>query len=122
MKLLNSIMKSSAEQRYANANRSLLHYLAWRGGKVFGEIPKGIRREFFCLDPNTWVWHEEWTDQQGKHHAVTTRYDIRQNVILKSQGTNSYQPLSAQEEKNFLVAAKQYIASSRTELQRLATT
>lgn len=123
MKLLNTIMKSSREQRYANANRALLHYLAWRGGKLFGQIPTGVRREFFCLDPHTWVWHEEWTDKAGQHHAVTTRYDVsRQRGILKSQGVNSYQRLSEQEEKNFRAAAKQYIANSRSELRRLVTT
>jgi hypothetical protein len=122
MKLLNSIMKSSQEQRYANAKREFLHYLAWRGGKLFGEIPKGVRREFFCLDPYTWVWHEEWTDQSGKHHAVTTRYDVRKRGILKSQGANSYQRLSPQEESNFRQAAKQYLVASRNELHRLAAT
>jgi hypothetical protein len=122
MKLLNAVMKSSREQRYANANRALLHYLAWRGGKLFGPVPDGFRREFFCLDPNTWVWHEEWTDTSGEHHAVTTRYDVTHRGILKSQGVNSYQRLSEQEERNFRSAAKQYIANSRSELRRLATT
>jgi hypothetical protein len=122
MKLLNAVRKASREQRYANANRALLHYLAWRGGKIFGPMPQGVRREFFCLDPHTWVWHEEWTDERGQHRAVTTRYDVKKQGILKSQGVNSYQRLTEQEERNFRAAAKQYIASSRTELRRLATT
>ena len=122
MKLLNAVMKSSREQRYANASRALLHYLAWRGGKIFGAVPGGVRREFFCLDPHTWVWHEEWTDQRGQHHAVTTRYDVNRHGILKSQGVNSYQRLTEQEERNFRAAARQYIAGSRAELRRLATT
>lgn len=120
-KLLSAIMGSSREQRRANANRTLLHYLAWRGGKLFGPIPDGVRREFFCLDPHTWVWHEEWTDSAGQHHAVTTRYDLSRHGILKSQGVNSYQRLSAQEERNFRAAAKQYIVSSQAELHRLVT-
>jgi hypothetical protein len=122
MKLLNAVRKASREQRYANANRALLHYLAWRGGKIFGPMPQGVRREFFCLDPHTWVWHEEWTDERGQHRAVTTRYDVKKQGILKSQGVNSYQRLTEQEERNFRAATKQYIASSRTELRRLATT
>jgi hypothetical protein len=121
MKLLNGIMKSSREQRIANSQRALLHYLAWKGGKLFGDVPKGTRREFFCLDPTTRVWHEEWTDAKGQHHAVTTRYDVRKHGILKSQGVNSYQRLTAQEEQNFRIAAKQYIANSRAEVARLAT-
>lgn len=119
-RLLSAIMGSSREQRRANAHRTLLHYLAWRGGKLFGPIPDGVRREFFCLDPHTWVWHEEWTDKNGQHHALTTRYDLTKQGILKSQGVNSYQRLTSEEERNFRVAAKQYIKSSRHELNRLA--
>ena len=119
-KLLSTIMGSSREQRRANSHRSLLHYLAWRGGQVFGQIPAGNRREFFCLDANTWVWHEEWTDQSGQRQAVTTRYDVRPSGILKSQGVHSYQRLTPIEERNFRTAAKLYLADSRTELRRLA--
>ena len=122
MKLLSGIMKQSGEQRRINAQRSLLHHLARLGGTVFGSVPSGVRREFFCLDPHTWVWHEEWTDQNGQHQAMTTRYDVRPGSILKSQGVHSYQRLTTQEEQNFRQAAKIYIRSSRTELRRLATT
>lgn len=95
-------------QRKADLNRALFHYEARLGGELFGPIPKGSRREFFCLDPHTWVWHEEWKDKDGKHHAVTTRYDVRPNGVVKSQGNNTYQALSRQEAENFYKAVQLY--------------
>lgn len=107
-KLLKGVFKQSSQQRLANERRELMHYLARLGGQVFGPIPSGVRREFFCLDQHTWVWHEEWSDQNGQHQAMTTRYDVRPNGILKSQGVNAYQRLSPQEEHNFRQAVRVY--------------
>lgn len=119
MKPTRALFRQSREQRHINAHRSLLRHLAKLGGGVFGPVPSGVRREFFCLDDRTWVWHEEWYDQSGQHHAITTRYDIRPDGILKSQGVNSYQRLSAEEERNFRSAVEIYGQRSLTELQRL---
>lgn len=119
-KLLKGIIRQSADQRRANAKKAILHHLARLGGRVFGPIPDGVRREFFCLDQHTWVWHEEWTDQDGQHRATTTRYDVRPSGILKSQGVSSYQRLSPQEERNFRQAAEIYYRQSRQVLQALA--
>ena len=108
-------------QKRAEARRSLLHYAARIGGEVFGPIPKGHRREFFCLDRHTWIWHEEWTDPwTKKHHAVMTRYDIHPSGVLKSQGPNSYQRLSLQEARNLYQAVGIYKERVGGELQRLA--
>lgn len=119
MKPTRALFKQSREQRHINAHRSLLRHLAKLGGGVFGPVPSGVRREFFCLDDRTWVWHEEWYDQSGQHHAITTRYDVRPDGILKSQGVNSYQRLSAEEERNFRSAVEIYTQRSLAELQRL---
>ena len=107
------------QERRANINRALLHYVARIGGEVFGPIPEGVRREFFCLDEHTWVWHEEWTDQNNKHQAVTTRYDVRPNGVVKSQGGNSYQALSPREAVNLYNAIHTYEQRVGSELQRL---
>jgi hypothetical protein len=121
MKLTNAIFGSSQQQRRINAHRALLRHLAKLGGTVFGPIPEGVRREFFCLDERTWVWHEEWSDQTGQHHATTTRYDVRPNGVLKSQGTNSYQRLQAEEERNFRAAIDLYAQLTQREIARLST-
>ena len=109
-----------ADQRRADVYRALLHYEARLGGELFGPVPKGIRREFFCLDEHTWVWHEEWKDAQGKHHALTTRYDVRPNGVVKSQGTSSYQSLSYSEALNLRNAILLYEQRIGAELERIA--
>ena len=121
MKLLDNIVRQKAEQRRIEAQRSLLHYGARLGGEVFGPIPEGHRREFFCLDRHTWVWHEEWVDKDTtQRHVVTTRYDVRPNGVLKSQGTNSYQRLTTQEARNLHQAMTLYFERFGSELQRIA--
>jgi hypothetical protein len=119
-KLLRTIIRGSDEQRRANARRAILHHLAKVGGGVFGPIPDNVRREFFCLDKHTWVWHEEWDDANGKHRAVTTRYDVRPSGIVKSQGTNQYQRLTPEEERNFRNASAVYYQRAKYELQLIA--
>ena len=122
MGLLTASRQRAQQQKRAEAHRSLLHFGARLGGEVFGPIPKGHRREFFCLDERTWVWHEEWTDPSTKkYHVVTTRYDIQPHSILKSQGDRSYQQLSAQEARNFYNAVKLYSDRFGQELQRIAS-
>lgn len=117
--VLSSLKAQKDEQRRAEAQRALLRQGAKLGGQLFGPVPEGRRREFFCLDRHTWVWHEEWTDNSGKRQAVTTRYDVRPNGVLKSQGANSYQHLSPQETRNLYYAAKQYTEKFGAELHQI---
>ncbi len=105
------------DKRRAEIYRSLMHWEGKIGGELFGPVPKGVRREFFCLDEQTWVWHEEWTDSDG-HHTLTTRYDVRPNGVLKSQGTNDYQALSREEAKNLYMAITLYSQKVIPELER----
>jgi hypothetical protein len=100
--------KQKAAQRKAEMRRALIRHEAKIGGELFGAVPKGNRREFFCLDEHTWVWHEEWTDATGHRQFMMTRYDVRPNGIVKSQGNNSYQSLSDDELRNFYRAVRIY--------------
>jgi hypothetical protein len=119
MSLLDNLMRQKADARRAELHKSLLHRHAKLGGQLFGPIPVGNRREFFCLDEHTWVWHEEWTDQQTRQrHAVTTRYDVRPNGVLKSQGNNSYQQLSVGEAQNLRTAVRRYHELVSADLQQ----
>jgi len=106
MNLLPKIFKQS-DNTPRRDDEELIRYEAQIGGQLFGALPKGHRREFFCLDEHTWVWHEEWTDENGKRQAVTTRYDVRPSGILKAQGSQ-YQPLSTQETINLYQAIELY--------------
>ena len=115
-KILNGIMSQREQDRRAELYRNLIRHEAKIGGQLFGAVPAGGRREFFCLDRHTWVWHEEWTDKAGQHHARTTRYDIGPNGILKAQDGQHYQQVSPDEARNLFEAVKLYYQRIRTEL------
>lgn len=110
--MLRKLFKSVTEQRQANhrANlyRNLIRHEAKIGGELFGPVPADRRREFFCLDKHTWVWHEEWTDKRGETHVQTTRYDVRPSGILKSQN-GRYQPVTRNEAVRLRAAAHTYL-------------
>jgi hypothetical protein len=95
-------------QRRAERYRELIRKEARIGGELFGPIPKNGRREFFCLDKYTWVWHEEWIDAQGQHHAVTTRYDVRPNGVMKAQDGQAYHYVTIEEAKRLYKAVHLY--------------
>ena len=114
------IRTTQHERRQADLHRALLHYEARLGGELFGPIPAGNRREFFCLDEHTWVWHEEWTDDQHKRHVMTTRYDVRPQGVFKAQGVHAYQALSEEEARNLYHAVHLYQERVGGELRRLA--
>ena len=115
-KILQVITGSNAEQRKAELYRNLIRHEAQIGGKLFGPIPAGGKREFFCLDRRTWVWHEEWTDENGKPRSKTTRYDVRPNGILKAQDGSSYQRVSDEEARHLKDAAVLYEKKVKSEL------
>lgn len=89
------------------------------GGQVFGPVEQGRRREFFCLDEHTWIWHEEWANQQGQHQVKTTRYDIRPDGIIKSQN-GQYMSVTLEEAERLYQAAVQYRQRVRREVYGLA--
>lgn len=88
--------------------RQLIQMESEIGGTLFGEVPRGHRREFFNLDDTTWIWHEEWTDHRGKHRTTTTRYEIHENGILKAQEGARYNFIEGQEFDNFVIATRLY--------------
>ena len=106
-------------QKRAEVFRALMRYQAHLGGELFGPLPKGGRREFFCLDKHTWVWHEEWLDERGHRQVMTTRYDVRPNGVVKSQGNNVYQSLSLEEAENLYRAVQLYEQRVGGELRRM---
>lgn len=105
--LLNSMRSQRDEERRAHRYREMIRREAKMGGSLFGEVAKGNRREFFCLDERTWVWHEEWTDAHGRH-TITTRYDVRPNGIFKAQDGQTYQRVSSEEVRRLYQAIRLY--------------
>ena len=107
-KLLSILMPRDEAEERARAYREAIREEAKIGGSLFGPIPEGTRREFFCLDEHTWVWHEEWIDAQGVQQSRTTRYDVRPQGILKAQDGQPYQRLSYEEATRLVQAADRY--------------
>jgi len=114
-KLFKTILGTSQEERQAELYRNLIRHEAKIGGTLFGPVPAGGRREFFCLDERTWVWHEEWTEN-GQQKSKTTRYDVRPNGILKAQDGNRYEYINAEEAKHLRDAARLYRQRVKAEI------
>lgn len=96
----------SREQRFA---RSVLKKEAKIGGQLFGAVPKGVNRQFFCLDEYTWIWYEQWIENR-QQYSRTTKYIIRPTGIVKAQDGQDYRLVSRKEANRLLAAAKSYQA------------
>ena len=118
-RLFKDLTRQRIAQKDAELYRKLLRHEAQIGGTLFGPIAPGGRREFFCLDPNTWVWHEEWIDQFGQHQVKTTRYDVRPNTILKVQD-GQYFALGREEMDHLVHAINTYVDRVESELYAFA--
>lgn len=92
----------------ALTERELIEIESEIGRHLFGPVPAGHKREFFCLDNHTWVWYEEWTDENKKKQSRTTRYEIHPNGILKVRDGGHYQYLEDEELQNFGTAVRMY--------------
>jgi len=119
-KLYKSIINQKRQERQDELYRDLIRHEAKIGGKLFGPIPDGMRREFFCLDERTWVWHEEWTDKDGKARNKTIRYDVRPNRILKTQNSQHYQLVLPEEARNLYKAMQLYNQRVNAQLNNFA--
>lgn len=88
--------------------RELIQRESELGGQLFGAVPEGHHRQFFNLDTSTWIWYEEWKDEQGKQQSKTTRYEIHPNGILKVQDGAPYYFIEGQEFINLTTAIRTY--------------
>ena len=118
-KLFTTISEQKRAERKAELYRNLIRHEARIGGQIFGSVPSGGRREFFCLDKHTWVWHEEWVDKNGQRQIRTTRYDMRPDGVLKSQNGH-YQRLGRDEAKRLREAIRLYTRKVKAELYSFA--
>lgn len=119
-KFVDSVTMQKNARDQENTYRNLIRSEANIGGGIFGQVLPGNRREFFCLDKHTWIWHEEWLDENGVRQSMTTRYDVRPDGILKSQGGKGYTALSPTEARNLITAAKQYRNRTFSQLYHVA--
>lgn len=118
-KFVSHLAAQREQERRAKLYRDLIRHEARIGGQIFGPVAPGGRREFFCLDEHTWVWHEEWLDQNGQRQVKTTRYDVRPSGIVKSQNGN-YQSVDGEEARRLYQAAVTYSQRVKAELYPFA--
>ena len=88
--------------------RQLLRLESEIGSQLFGPVPAGHSRQFFCLDEHTWIWHEEWLDTARKWQASTVRYEINEHGVLKVQDGSRYTYIEGEELKNFALSIRMY--------------
>lgn len=88
--------------------RQLIERESVIGGGLFGAIPEGHSRDFFCLDERTWVWHETWRDENNKQQILTTRYETQPGGVLKVQDGRVYKYIEGEELANFAVSVRLY--------------
>lgn len=93
---------------FADIERELLNRESAIGMQLFGDVPEGHRREFFCLDESTWIWHEEWLDANKKRQVATVRYEIQPKGVLKVQDGARYNYLQGDELQHLLTAIELY--------------
>ncbi len=99
--------------------RELLTLESEVGAKLFGPVPAGHRREFFCLDEYTWIWHEEWLDASKKLATSTIRYEVSDHGVLKVQEGARYSYLEGEELQNFGIAIRMYYEQVAREVYQL---
>lgn len=99
--------------------RQLIELESEIGRTLFGPVPADQRRDFFCLDSKTWVWHEEWKDENGKKQSSTTRYEVQENGILKIQSGRVYKYIEGEELENLALAARLYYEQTLRQIYKL---
>ena len=121
MNIFTSFFKSQPTQqdRINSMKNDLLKREAKVGAQVFGPIPVGTSREFFCLEKNTWVWSET-NKKDGKYVTNTTKYIIRPTELVKSVNGSSYQKTTLEEARRFKDAVGRYRKIVREDVYGLA--
>ena len=90
------------------SERELLTLESEIGSKLFGPIPENHRREFFCLDEKTWIWHEEWAVGNKQICERTIRYEISETQVIKVEPGPHYTHIKGKELNNFITAVETY--------------
>lgn len=78
--------------------KTILQGEARIGAKVF-KNSKAKKREFYCLDANTWIWRQD---------SSAVIYKINPSNIYKSNDAVSYRLVGKEEAKRLFQAAKVY--------------
>lgn len=101
---------TSKSERLKDARRKeLIKQESEIGATLFGPIPPGHTREFFCLDERTWIYQETWNETlDGDRRSQMIRYEIRDSGIIKSIDGAEYHNVGQEEAENLAKAAILY--------------
>ena len=116
--LLTGVKPTSKRPLKKLTERELIELESEIGRNLFGPIPKGHTRDFFCLDDKTWVWHEAWKDDGGKAQASTIRYEVQPTGILKVQSGRVYNYIEGEELKNLTIAVRLYYEQTMRQIYK----
>lgn len=115
------VMKLRRSERKVKTltERELIQLESQIGALVFGPPSHNVlRREFFNLDKDTWIWHETARKEDGTTSEVTVRYEVKPNGILKVHPGPRYAYLEGAELQNFIAAVREYYNRVTTQLYR----
>lgn len=111
----------SPKVKHTELYRKVIRQEAEIGGLLFGPVAPGARREFFCLDDRTWIWHEEWRGDDGETHTVMTRYDVRDDGIGKAQESRNYSYVGSSEARRLYYAIDSYNKAVDAQMSEVKT-
>jgi hypothetical protein len=107
VQVLKDIAALTKKSQLSKMTREELITLESRIGKqLFGPIPYGHSREFYCLDVHTWIWQEEWRDGDDTGKQMV-RYEIRPDGIIKNVN-GIYKRVEGAELENLRAAMRVY--------------
>ena len=67
--LLGQVPQPNYKDRRRAVEKNLINAESALGRTLFGYIPAGGSREFFCLKKNVWIWYE---------NGLTIRYEVEE--------------------------------------------
>ncbi len=104
---LMSGLKPRSTSPSAQLTRRLIRREAELGGSLFNSGNPNEQSEFFCLDKNTWVWHQV-AIVGGQKQTTTTHYRIKPGAVTKSVNGGQYTALDKHESTRLLAAIEAY--------------
>ncbi len=105
--LLKMTTPPNYKDRRKAVERNLINAESALGRTLFGIIPAGGTREFFCLKKNVWVWYE---------NGMTIRYEVRENGVFKKVDDGGYTKVTGEELEHFTAATKAYLQLVKTRI------
>ncbi len=100
--------KAPTHKQYHQRRNQLIQAEAAIGGKLFGPVPRGHEREFFCLDRYTWVWYESWHHPLHGAQQMMVQYETQPNGVLKTVNGAIAGYVEGKELDHLLQAIEQY--------------